>query len=277
MGTIGGGPGLGVRPPTIGIPLRSQDSSPDWPMTCRLLERTLGSIAQQSVACARVIIACHEIPPIAIPVGLEVEFVPVDFAPPKSPGERSLDAQAKRLVVGAHHRRHGGGRLFLLDADDLLDRDFIATTSRSPARVVVLATGYQINEARDRVTLLPRFWRRCGSCAVVDWRVEELPDSPLVEADSPYARFNKNRHYNWPAVFKAWGWPVTFMFRPVALYVVNHGQNISLDGRQPGWKWRAFNRYMPGVTPPAAFRARFGLAPLTPVLGGDAAYFPAPV
>ena len=42
---------------TIGMPLRSERNTPDWPLTCKLLRETLLSIANQSVAVRRVIIA----------------------------------------------------------------------------------------------------------------------------------------------------------------------------------------------------------------------------
>ncbi len=246
-----------VRPVTVGIPLRSRRNTPDWATTCDLLAQTLRSVAAQSVPCARVIVVCHERPAVAIPDGLEVQFHEVSFDPPARPIEGWIDARRKQFAIGAHLREHGGGRLFLLDADDLIDDRLLATVDRSEAKAILLRTGYQFDETRGKVTLMPRMWRRCGSCAVVDWRSDELPDSREESGDSVYRQFNDTRHYDWPLQFKAWGWPTASIYRPLVLYVVNHGQNISATYASA--RWRLFNRFAPAMRMTPSLRGHFAM------------------
>ncbi len=248
-----------VRPLTIGIPLRSARNSPDWALTCRLLDRTLASIAHQTMAPARVIIACHETPSLNIPASLDIEFIRAPFDPPRFLLETKPDGLKKKELIGARHRAHGGGMLFLLDADDLLEREFIATVTAVAAKAVIIKRGYKVDWARERVTLLPRFWRLCGSCAVVDWRPEELPEVALGDADSVFRRCLDTRHYDWPALFEGWGWKIDYVDRPVVMYVLNHGQNISVVNKRT-WRWRLYHALLPHVALKADFLGRFGVS-----------------
>ncbi len=219
----------------------------------------MGSIARQSVPCARVIIACHETPLIATPAGLNVEFAPVGFDIPPLGENSHADANRKRTAAAARHRTHGGGLLYLLDADDLLDRSFIETVTGSTARAMVLKNGYQYDEARNQVMTLPYFWRRCGSCGVVDWAPEDLPQAETAGDDCRFVRFLHGRHFNWDRVLRDWGWEMEFISRRIAMYVVGHGQNISLAELHMPRRWQLYNAVFPRSRPSLDLRARFGL------------------
>ena len=161
---------------TVGIPLISQKVSPDWAMSCRLLEQTLASIANQSLACDRVLIACHETPAVKVPAGLDVEFIEVKFDYPRYTLDGAVDQYRKKEEIGARHRRYGGGRLFFLDADDLIDRDFVAAMSRIEAKAIVMRRGYQ---ARLRPEDEPRSCRGSGgAAAVAPWSIGRLTNCP---------------------------------------------------------------------------------------------------
>ncbi len=248
-------------PLTIGIPLLSQKVSPDWSKSCGLLEQALASIANQTVACERVLIACHERPVLKIPAGLDVEFIEVRFDYPRYSLDCATDQYRKKEEIGERHRRYGGGRLFFLDADDVIERNFVAAIARIEAKAIVLRRGYKLDCATDKVIVLPRFWRRCGSCAVVDWTRDELPEVAHAEAGSTLRDLLNVRHYNWPGFFEARGWPTAFVDEPLVMYVTNHGQNRSLIYSGISLKWALYNRVAPGARLGRTLRERFALAP----------------
>jgi hypothetical protein len=248
------------RPLTIAIPLLSQRIAKDWPKMCLLIQQTLNALANQTLKGTRVLIACHEVPDVAVPAGLDVEFISVAFDPPRFTWEMEVDKLKKQEVMGSVHRAAGGGKLFFLDADDLLDREFAATVAASKAKVQIIGRGYKLNHARQRVTVLPRFWRRCGSSVVVDWRPEELPEVPLTDQSTVYRRFLDTRHYEWPQFCQAQGWSLEYVQKPMVIYVVNHGQNDSDVLSKPSLRWKLYNTFLPSVNLTDEFRARFSLA-----------------
>ena len=134
----------------------------------------------------------------------------------------------------------------------------MATIGASKAKAMLLKSGYQLDKSAGTVMRLPRFWRRCGSCAVIDWRPEELPSGP-DDAGSTFTRFLQTRHFRWHELLRQWGWETEFITRPVALYVVGHGQNISLAELDMSWKWWLYNRFFPRRPVTSTFRARFGM------------------
>jgi hypothetical protein len=244
---------------TIGIPLRSARTTPDWPFTCQLLERTLASIANQSESCARVIIACHEIPELSHPTGLAVEYIQAPFEPPRDVVDSDADGLRKKQMIGEAHRRDGGGPLFLLDADDLLETEFVATIARSAAKAMVIKRGFRLDYTAGSYTILPRFWRLCGSCAVVDWDVDELPTAAVGPDVSPFQRFLDTRHFNWPELFEQWGWRVDYIDRPIMMYVLNHGQNVSMAVNKRSLKWLIYLVFFPKRKLNKEILGRFGL------------------
>jgi hypothetical protein len=142
---------------TVGIPFLSKKVAKNWPAVCGLLQRSLKSLANQTIPCERVIIGCHERPDISVPDGVAVEFVEVGFPTPRFTWETELDKLKKIEEIGARFRQHGGGKLFLLDGDDLVDKDFIATSAASAAKGVIVGRGYQYDLPKRRLTLMPRF------------------------------------------------------------------------------------------------------------------------
>ena len=86
----------------------------------------------------------------------------------------------------------------------------------------------------------------------------DLPEVALGDADSVFRRCLDVRHYDWPALFEAWGWEVEYVDRPVVMYVLNHGQNISVVNRKT-WKWRLY-ALLPQITLTDDFVRRFGVS-----------------
>ena len=256
------------RPWAVGIPLLSSRVAKDWRRATTLLERTLRSLAAQKHCCSRVWIACHEQPDLRIPDNLNVSFVEVAFPPPRFTIEMEVDKLRKLEVIAGLHRKQGAGFLYLLDADDLLDSCFSEYILASKAKAVLVGRGYQLNAQTGNVTELPRFWRRCGSCAVVDWSIEDLPQTPLSDTGSVFRKFLDTRHFLWHSFFAEKDWLTEILKVPAVMYVVNHGQNDSEHLSRFSWRWRLYNRLWPGHMISDGLAQRFSLSPSDVCLSG---------
>jgi hypothetical protein len=123
----------------------------------------------------------------------------------------------------------------------------------------ILSRGYEWDTKTGRVSNLPRFWRRCGSCGVVDWTVDELPKVALGPEASVFRRFVDTRHYRWPEFAQERGWSLYFIREPVALYMFNHGENISKIVSPPSFRWRVYNKFVRKKSASNSLVERFGV------------------
>ena len=255
-------PSINPDPPfswAVGIPLLSSNIAKDWLRVTELLERTLNSLAAQRHPCSTVWIACHERPKLAVPEGMIVKFITVDFPPPRFTIELEVDKLRKLECVGVAHRQNGAGLLYLLDADDLIDASFSEHLLASRAKAFLLGRGYRLDAQSTKITELPKFWRRCGSCAVVNWTVEELPLDVTSIVGSVFRQFLDTRHFAWDQFFRDRRWDYKTLDSAVVMYVVNHGQNDSELLSQFSWKWRLYNRFWPGRPISRELARRFSL------------------
>ena len=231
---------------TVGIPLLSKEIARDWNRVTLLLGRTLRSLATQKLPCSAVLIACHERPEMEVPAGLNVEFIQADFDRPRFTIELEVDKLRKLELIGSRHRARGAGLLYLLDADDVVRNDFSEQLFNHASKAVLLGRGYKLNSQTGKVIELPKFWRRCGSCAVVDCTIDELPSAPLTDVGSTFRRFLDTRHFSWHKFFRDRDWALQYVADPVVMYVVNHGQNDSELLSSFSWRWRLFNKFLAG-------------------------------
>ena len=243
----------------VGIPLLSRRIAKDWGRATVLLERSLRSLAAQTRPCSKVWIACHERPDLAIPPGLDVRFLEVEFSPPRFTIELEVDKLRKLEVIGAAHRAHGAGLLYLLDADDLVAQTFSERILASPVKAILIAKGYRLDSQTGNLTVLPKFWRRCGSSAIVNWEESDLPLSALGDQGSTYRQFLDTRHFAWHEFISVRAWALDIVTTPEVMYVVNHGQNDSELLSRFSWRWRLYNKLWPGKQISKEVASRFAL------------------
>lgn len=230
---------------TIGIPFLSRRASKNFTHASALLKGTLNSLSRQTVLPTRVLIACHELPEMEPPPNLEIEYIRVDFPPPVFTWERAVDQTKKQEIIGGRLRELGGGKLFFLDADDLVSNKFVEYISSRSEKLIAFSEGYQWNVGTTEFNMLPRFWRRCGSCCVVDWSVDELPKVALDENVSVLRELLEARHYNWPSFASSRGWSVHFSKERLVIYKINHGENMQPFCSPDNLKWKAFYALIP--------------------------------
>jgi hypothetical protein len=246
---------------TFGIPLISSRVARNWASTEKLLGATLRSVFNQTGANIRVIIACHERPNLDEIEDERVFIRQVEFDIPRFRWEMELDRMRKVEVLGAELRSHGGGWMFVLDADDFVSKHLARTIQANDAKAVMVRRGYRLDAKTGRYQALGKLWGKCGSCAAVHWDASELPLRPLSDDPSVYHEFCDNRHYLLPAFFASKSWSWKFLESPLVTYVVNHGSNQSEVIVKDTLKWRLYFKLQEWKPWTPTLDNEFGISP----------------
>lgn len=225
---------------TFGIPLVSKRVARDWASVERMLSTTLASVFNQVDVQVRVIIACHEPPAIPEIADERVTVRQADFDIPRYRWEMQIDQMRKMEVAGAELRARGGGWMFFVDADDFVSRSLSKTILESEAKAIVVRRGYRLDAMNNRYQSIAKLWGKCGSCAAVNWTVDELPEKPLSDNPPIFHEYCDTRHYSLHQFFEARGWRWKFLDTPLVTYVVNHGSNQSLANQKTSLKWKLY-------------------------------------
>lgn len=234
---------LMAPPLRIGIPLLSRRIAKDWAKIEGLLSRTLVSILNQTDQDFEVVIVCHEPPDVPEMADPRITVHSVDFDIPYFTWEMELDRLRKLEVIGSLHRERGAGTLLLVDGDDLIASTLVADIKAARTKAVLIGTGYRFNYTSKRLIKLPRFWKRCGSCAAVTWTEAEIAAVPFTDRHSVFHQFVDTRHHAWDRFIASRGWSCRLLSKPSAMYVVNHGQNESDVLANATWKWRLYEKF----------------------------------
>jgi hypothetical protein len=130
------------------VPLKSSRIARDWSLTCRLLERCLRAICNQTSPQFRVIVVCNERPALSF-THPKVRYLEVDFPPPmRDPTEapsagyeysRSRDIarknadKARRIRAGLDHVAcYRPTHSMVVDADDCVSRRLAEFVAQNP-------------------------------------------------------------------------------------------------------------------------------------------------
>lgn len=225
----------------FGIPLRSKAVSKNWPQVVRVFNRTLHSIYSQTDPNFRVLVACHDIPELSFPVDDRVEFLVADCPYPKDSFEMMLDKGWKISMIAKRIRELGGGYTMMVDSDDLVSNRIAEYVNAHPNENGFLARyGYIYNEGFPYVKQVLALHRICGSCAIVNYSVEDLPDC-MPETfwdDTPKDKWIcRKSHRIIPDTLAQMGRPLSVMPFPTTMYLRNTGDNHSmLNGSDLVWK-----------------------------------------
>ena len=146
----------------------------------------------------------------------------------------------KTEVLGAELRARGGGWMFVIDADDFVSKDLAKTILASDAKAIVVRRGYRLDAMNNRYQPLSKLWGKCGSCAAVNWTMDELPEKPLSDNPPIFHEYCDTRHFSLHRFFQAQGWRWKFLDAPLVAYVINHGSNQSRVNTKTSLKWRLY-------------------------------------
>ena len=163
------------------VPIKSKQATSDWDTFCRLYERTLKSICNQSDDDFNVLVVCHEIPEIAFESN-KLRYLKVDFDPPsihdnnekENLHQKRID-KAKKLKEGAQFciEHYSSEYVMTVDSDDFISNRIAAfinefikkNNSKLPGWYI--KKGYLYFENRNLLVKTFKFSYLCGSSIIV--------------------------------------------------------------------------------------------------------------
>ncbi|MFD1342479.1 glycosyltransferase family A protein [Litorisediminicola beolgyonensis] len=248
------------------IPLISKARAHDWARVCRTLADTLASLRAQTSPAWRALVCCQDRPE-GIAFDDTVSFLPFERPDEVSPETvTKFDNHAKKTQMILHlAKTHGGdGYLFQLDADDMLHPELVAhMVGDNNGAGYLIPKGYMMHaETRALAYLGPkrlrypfanRFDRECGSSSAIrfDFRDGDACLEPIRK---------RGKHKEIADHMAAYGFEMTEVPFPAALYVIGHGENMRQRRGKMGAKERYLRRNRLSKGDDRAARAAFGLA-----------------
>ncbi len=250
----------------FGIPLRSKSVSHNWEEVCEVFERTLRSAYHQTNPDFKIFVACHDLPTLRHTYDDRVEFLRADTPFPTDSYEMMLDKGWKISMIAAKIREAGGGYTMLLDSDDMVSNRIAQYCVDHPGtNGFVSLHGYIYNEGLSYVKRTFKLYRICGSCSIINYSVDDLPDHmPANFHDDLKDQYIIRRsHREIPNYMASIGRKLKTIPFITTVYVRNTGDNHSmLDGNDlsKARKLELFFRRKEKIT--EKMRREFGLVPL---------------
>jgi len=159
------------------IPLRSEKVSSDWTKVCRLLNRTLTSICNQSNTEFMVFVACHEFPKTDYEEDKRVQFLKVNFSSPVLKNESNdrwiKEADKGKKINFAINKAisQGVSYVMIVDSDDCISNkicDFVHKNSDESILGWYSKKGYIYPEGKSYSYLnVKNFHTLCGSSVII--------------------------------------------------------------------------------------------------------------
>ena len=217
-------------PVVYAIPLRARTSDEEWDQTQRQLTRTLASVLRQTAGDFIAVVSGHDKP--ALPDDPRVIWLAAHTEKPTTAALGSRDKTMKRKAILEYAAKEypKGFYYFLLDSDDLLHNrvnSFIQETAH--ANGYYISSGYFFDVSTGRLALSsPKnrpFYKSCGSCAVI-----KFTEDTLSKASKMNQLFElTTRHATIPESAASIGFPLQEIPFAAAVYVLNHGVNLSSE------------------------------------------------
>jgi hypothetical protein len=243
------------------IPLRSEKSSSNWDLTVKLLNNTLKSVFNQTEPQFRVMIACHEIPTLAVSYDARLEIIQVNYPPPEQVKDHLTDKYYKKRILVRRAQEHGGKYIMFVDADDYISNRLVNwVKNHDHPSGWFIETGYEYDASSNNLRITPKFNNICGTSAILN--ISVLIGS-VETGFTEYERVNKYLfdygHNEWNRILKerkehSLG---VIPYR-AAVYIMNTGVNwTQTSGQQIGHFRRIFRFLHPRIKADQKFRQEF--------------------
>lgn len=241
------------------IPLRSAQTTSDWPKIQHLLNLTLASVFNQTSAEFKVMIACHEKPDISSEFASRVSVFQVDYPAPVTSEEQMIDKYYKKRLMMKEMQQYQGGYVMFTDADDLISNRlaaFVHQEANNNNDGWYFENGYEFHYDKNLAKKAPKFYRVCGTSYIIHFKPSELPQT--WEFDG-YKRENRylfdHGHNEWLTKFQEAGKILKPLPFRGAMYVINTGENYMAGST--GFKRHILRWLTPGKTPDNQLKAEF--------------------
>lgn len=225
------------------IPLRSKAAAKNWERVTADFNKTIKSCYNQTSPEFKIFVACHDIPTVDFGYDERVKFIQVDIPVPTTTKEMMFDKGYKMYTLMQTVRNemincpmHGGGYILPVDADDLISNRIASFfEGRNDGKCYTSKYGWIWNKPSKFLMKAKDLWRTCGSCTVIYYKKDELPDVDFYENTNKYIFQNSHRFLIRYA--KSVGKQFGIIPFPTTVYVLGTGENhSSLIGRGVSWK-----------------------------------------
>jgi hypothetical protein len=225
------------------LPLKSRLVSRDWDVVSSCLVATLRSLENQSCCHWRAVVVGHEKPDVAWhDYSNNISWVssPHGLPPIRDGGHFTrhsdfdyiLDKNRKTAIGMRHLLGQAITDWFVLDADDLMHRDFVQTLSSMPQQAGwLIKNGYLWYQDLKRWMPSGNMLNLCGSTAVINAGLFEVPHSDCDEdlKKIPWCRMSHSDMTTFLQPHLGGSDPTLPL--PATAYTLSHGDNCSDEFR----------------------------------------------
>lgn len=216
------------------IPLKSLRASNSWALVCRLFERCIKSVCNQTSPNFKVIVVCHEKPNIDFSHP-QITYVEVNYPIPENPNiqTKRRDRVRKVLIGVVYAQEYQPSHLMKVDADDCVSQHLAEFVDQHPDNSGWLMNqGYEYQEGSKFIYLRnKKFYLHCGTSNIIKYGLLDFPENPeslkydtLFQYHVPHSKIVK-------MMVKKEITLNTLPF-PGAVYVIKNGENTYLRNQK---------------------------------------------
>ena len=217
------------------VPLKSARVSNSWQQVCRLFERTLRSICQQTDRNFRVICVCHEKPEIDF-THPSVSYLQVDFPIPywnkktfvRAENHNQCVDKGRKMWLGlAEAAKLNPSHIMFVDADDCISNRIVDFVSRQEPNCNgwYFDRGYEYEEGKETIFLRQHdFNQKCGTSYIFRF---DLVFPQWVEFDEITRDYQ--RHQMFGKYLAEQENPLASLPFPGSIYMTDNQENIWLQ------------------------------------------------
>jgi len=227
---------------TFAIPLVGNHQVSDWSVIEDTLARCLRALIGQSDANWRAVV-CSQTRPEACDLDPRISYLPFTAHVDGHDKVAKLNALADHICT----EDAAPGFCMPLDGDDLLHRDFVKALHSQGAGGLLVSSGLILNAATGDLCLTETrklntptqkpFWKFCGSCMAIPTGRAPSAEHGFVTALAAH------EHRLYPYLAHLAGIALHHSTTPLALYIINHGENFETRRGRGGFKQRFAKRH----------------------------------
>jgi hypothetical protein len=206
------------------VPLRSARVSSSWPHVCKLLERTLRSICNQTSSEFKVFVVCHEKPEIKF-WHPSINYIEVEFEIPSRDFADKERDRARKIWVGLQAMQSlQPNYVMFVDSDDCVSKRLVEFVNHHPSgHGWFISQGY---EHPDQSNIL--YFRRKNfqykSATSYIFSYVSLRDFIAFDFDKIVTR-NFLDHQHSLSIMRSKNYPLDPLPFPGAVYITENGEN----------------------------------------------------
>ncbi|WP_414550423.1 glycosyltransferase family 2 protein [Anabaena sp. CCY 0017] len=211
------------------IPLKSKQVCQSWESVCRLFERTIKSICNQTTNSFRVIVVCNEKPNIKF-THPNITYIERDFVIPEADWRNKDLDKTHKLITGLIHAKSiNASHIMFADADDCVSKHLAEFVNQHPqATGWLVRKGYIYRDGSKLIRLMKKgFDRYCGTSNIVRYDLYYVPEiiDEITEKEYKYCIYNNYWHRTIEETLNRKGASLESLPFAGAIYTQN-GQNI---------------------------------------------------